>query len=222
MDTDRFYQATEEAIRRFDLSSSTSLPLLMAQFVYIYQRLNRINHIYLGCNDGVLAFSADELLQFWNEGVNKDGNDISMSRYFGLLRDSHATIEGILANHQTKMGLFLLRDLARPTQLPPLTNRQIDPIDPGHAGLCYGDEEMILAEANYQRFSDLMPTVKILVHGDLTIEHAAVLGQLWADMTFCYSRMVNVDPGSNPEVKYVRDRSAKLLAEFATQRRAQK
>jgi len=36
---------------------------------------------------------------------------------------------------------------------------------------------------------------------------------LWSDITFFYSRMANVDPGSNPEVKYVRDRSDKLLAE---------
>jgi hypothetical protein len=217
MDTQRFWQRIESAITEFDLSSSDGLPLLIAQFIYLYQQKNHVNHIYLGCNDDVLALSADELLQFWNEGVNKSGNDISMSRYFGLLRDSHATVEGILANHKTKMGVFLLRENTWPPQLPlpPLTSRKIDPISGEHRGLCYGEEEMILAEANYQRFSELMPTLKIVVRGDLTIDHAAILGQLWADITFCYSRIVNVDPGSNPEVKYVRDRSATLLAQFA-------
>lgn len=215
MDTNRFWQKIESAITQFDLSSPASLPLQIAQFIYLYQQTNHINHIYLGCNDDVLAFSADELLQFWNEGVNKNGNDISMSRYFGLLRDSHATIEGILANHKTKMGIFLLRVNMCPPQLPPMISSEIEPINEDHTGLRYGDEETILAEANYQRFSELMPTLKVVVHGDLTIDHAAILGQLWADVTFCYSRMINVDPGSNPEVKYVRDRSARLLAEYA-------
>jgi hypothetical protein len=138
-----------------------------------------------------------------------------MSRYFGLLRDSHATVEGILANNKTKMGIFLLRDAVHPIQLPPITYREIDPINETHKGMCYGDEECILAEANYLRFAELMPTIRINVHGELSPRHAAILGQLWADTTFCYSRMVNVDPGSNPEVKFVRDRSASLLAEFA-------
>jgi hypothetical protein len=219
MDTNGFWQAIENAIAKFDLSSPTSLPLQTAQFIYLHQQRNRTNHIYFGCNDDVLAFSRDELIQFWNEGVNKDGNDISMSGYFGLLRDSHANIEGILANHKTKIGMFLLRENMCPVELPPMTSREIDPINETHAGLCFGEEEGILAEANYQRFSEVMPTIKILVQGDLTMKHAAILGQFWADLTFCYSRMVNVDPGSNPEVKYVRDRSAKLLAEFAAKRR---
>jgi hypothetical protein len=218
MDVARFWDLIENAIDQFDLSSRSSLPLQIAQFIYLYQQKNGINHIYLGCNDDVLAASADELLQFWNEGVNKGANDISMSRYFGLLRDSHANLEGILANHRTKLGIFLLRDHRHPVTLPPMTFRRIDPVNPDHLGLCYGDEETVLAEANYQRFADLMPVIKILVHGDITVNHAAVLGQLWADLTFCYSRMVNVDPGSNPEVKFVRDRSARLLAEAAAER----
>jgi hypothetical protein len=81
-----------------------------------------------------------------------------------------------------------------------MTSREIDPINPAHKGLCLGEEELILAEANYQRFTDLMPSIKITVHGDITIEHAAVLGQLWLDLTYFYARMVNVDPTSNPEV----------------------
>lgn len=219
MDTNRFWQKTESAISEFNLSSLTSLPIQIAQFIYLYQQQNSMNHIYLGCNDDLLVCSANELLQFWNEGVNKDGNDITMSGYFGLLRDSHATIEGILANHKTKMGIFLLRDQIPLPQLPPMTSKKVDPINRDHIGLCYGDEEKILAEANYQRFSELMPAIKIVVHGELTIDHAAILGQLWSDIIFCYSRMMNVDPGSNPEVKYVRDRSARLLAEYAMKRK---
>ena len=152
--------------------------------------------------------------------MNKNANDITMSRYFGLLRDSHLNIEAILSNHKTKMGIFLLRDKMFTPQLPPMTAREIDPINSAHSGLNFCDEEMILAEANCQRFSDLMPVIKITVHGDLTLEHSAVLGQLWSDITFFYSKMVNVDPCSNPEVKLVRDRSEKLLAEAAKKKRA--
>jgi hypothetical protein len=142
-----------------------------------------------------------------------------MSGYFGLLRDSHATVEGILGNHRTKMGIFLLRDDFRPGRFPPMVSDMLDPINPEHAGLRFGEDERIMAEANFQRFSELMPTIKIAVHGDLTPDHAAVLGQLWSDITFCYSKLAHVDPGSNPEVKYVRDRSARLLAEGAARNR---
>ncbi len=219
MDTKEFWQTIEKAIVGFDLSSPFSLPAQIAQFIYIHQQQNRINHIYLGCDHDVLAYSANEWLQFWNEGVNKDGNDISMSRYFGLLRDSHANIEGLLANHKTKMGIFLLSDHMRPDQLPPMTLVDIDPINKEHAGLQYGDEEFLMAEANYERFSEIMPAIRILVHGNPALDHAAVLGQLWSDITYFYSRMMYVDPGSNPEVKHVRDRAAKLLAESALKKR---
>jgi hypothetical protein len=219
METQQFWQTIENAITKFNLSSPGSLPVQIAQFIYLYQQKNSTNHIYFGCNDDLLDCSADEFLQLWNEGVNKNNNDITMSRYFGLLRDSHLNIEAILANHKTKMGLFLLRGEMAPSQLPPMTSREIDPINPAHKGLCLGEEELILAEANYQRFTDLMPSIKITVHGDLTIEHAAVLGQLWLDLTYFYARMVNVDPTSNPEVKLVRDRSAKLLAEAAQKKK---
>jgi hypothetical protein len=218
MDTRRFWQTIDNAVTRFSLSSPGNLPVQIAQFIYLYQQQKSTNHIYFGCNDDLLACSADELLQLWNEGVNKNNNDITMSRYFGLLRDSHLNIEAILANHKTKMGLFLLRGDMTPSQLPPMTSREIDPINPAHKGLCLGEEEVILAEANYQRFADLMPSIKITVHGDITIEHAAVLGQLWLDLTYFYARMVNVDPTSNPEIKLVRDRSAKLLAEAAAKK----
>jgi hypothetical protein len=219
MDTERFWHTIDRAAAGLDIASASGLPAQIAQFIYLHQKNNGIDHIYLGCNDDALACSADELLQFWNEGVNKNGNNITMSRYFGLLRDSHLNIEGILANHQTKMGIFFLRGDMSPPRLPPMTSRELDPINPDHLGLNLGEEEVILAEANYQRFSELMPAIKITVHGGLTLEHAAVLGQLWADITFFYSRMAGVDPGSNPEVKYVRDRSAKLLAQAAQKKR---
>jgi hypothetical protein len=211
MDTQLYWDTIENAVEQFDLSSPHSLPVQIAQFLYLYQKKNEINHIYFGCNDDALIYSADEFLQFWNEGVNKNGNDISMSRYFGLLRDSHLNIEGILSNHKTKMGFFLFREKMRPATLPPMTSEEIDPINPKHQHLKFGDEEVKLAEANFQRFSELMPCIKMMVKGDLKLEHAAVLGQLWSDITFFYSRMIGVDPGSNPEVKYVRDRAAALL-----------
>ncbi len=50
-------------------------------------------------------------------------------------------------------------------------------------------------------------------------DHSAVLGQLFADVTFVYSRMMGIDPGSNPEVKFVRQRSAELLKGFARELR---
>ncbi len=215
MDTNQFWLDIEKAIHQFNLSSDDNLPIQMAQFIYLYQKINKINHIYLGCNDNILENSADELIQFWNEGVNKDGNDISMSRYLGLLRDSHLNIEGLLANSKTKMGIFLFLDAMKPNRLPPMTSETIDPINKAHKGLTYGDEEKIMAEANYLRFSELMPAIKINVLGKLTLTHAAFLGQFWSDLTFCYSRMMNVDPGSNPEVKHVRDRSAKLLSDHS-------
>jgi hypothetical protein len=213
LDTKSFWETIEYTIEKFDLSSPNNLPLLFAKFIFLHQRLNKINHIYMGCLGDNLLHSADELVQFWNEGVNKNANDISLSRYIGLPRDSHTTIEGILSNHKTKMGLFLLQDEMFPNKLPPLGQEMIDPINKSHEGLKFGEDEKILAEANYQRLSELMPTIKINVLGKLSFDHAAALGQLWADLTFCYSKMMGVDPGSNPEVKHVRDRSAKLLSE---------
>jgi hypothetical protein len=38
---------------------------------------------------------------------------------------------------------------------------------------------------------------------------------LWADTTLVYSRLIGVDPGSNPEVKAVRTRAAAWLADKA-------
>ena len=39
---------------------------------------------------------------------------------------------------------------------------------------------------------------------------------MWPDVTFVYSRLVGVDPGSNPEVKAVRTRAAAWLADKTT------
>ncbi len=56
-----------------------------------------------------------------------------------------------------------------------------------------------------------MPTLLITINtADLTT--SAWLGQLWADITLVYSRLIGVDPGSNPEVKNVRTRAGEWLA----------
>lgn len=215
MDTHTFWEDIENAIHTFNLQNPDNLPFQIAKFIYIYQMINKINHIYLGCNDDRLLMLADEFAQFWNEGVNKGANDILMSRYLGLPRDSHTNIEGMLANHKNKMAVFLFTDNVMNHTVHPLIRNEIDPINPEHIGLEYGEEELILAEANYERFSELMPCIKIMLHGAPNLNHAAVISQLWSDITFCYSRLKNIDPGSNPEVKAVRDRSAHLLAQAA-------
>lgn len=215
MNVRSFWSKINETVNAFDLSEPSSLPAQLAQFIWLFQRHNAVNQVYLGCNDDELMKSGDELTQFWNEGVNKRGNDISMTGFFGLLRDSHANIEGLLANAQSKLAIFLLRERL-PVPESSMVQQQIDPVNPAHAGLVYGEEESILAEANFQRFSELMPAIRILVRGEQSLDHAAVLGQLWADTTFYYSRLMGIDPGSNPEVKAVRERSAKLLARSAT------
>ncbi|MCZ6816327.1 MAG: hypothetical protein O7F76_06450, partial [Planctomycetota bacterium] len=80
-----------------------------------------------------------------------------------------------------------------------------------HRGLTPGETDLILAMANVKRCSEKMPTILVTVDNvDLTA--SAVLGQLWADTTLVYSRMIGVDPGSNPEVKAVRTRATEWLA----------
>lgn len=222
LDTRSYWQTIDRAIGSMDMSSVLSLPAQLAQFIYVHQLRTGINHIYLGCNDETLARSADEFIQFWNEGVNKDGNDILMSRYFGLLRDSHATVEGVLGNAGTKLAIFLFADSSSRTSLPPMASEEVNPIDPGHAGLKFGDEERVLAQANYEHMSQVMPCLKIQLRGAADLGLSAVLGQLWSDVTYFYSRMQRVDPGSNPEVKHVRDRAAALLASEAKRRRTER
>ena len=219
MDTDAYWRLTEQAIRAFDLSDPDSLPHVMARFILAFQKARGTDFLYLGCNDDTLGLLADEFIQFWNEGVNKNGNDLLVSRFFGLPRDSHMNLEGVLGNKETKLGLFLLRDEMRPEFRHPLVHLAIDAADPAHEGLMLGDEEVILSLANYKRFCEVMPTVLLRVCGKPSMAHSAVLGELFSDVTFVYSRLMGIDPGSNPEVKFVRERSGQLLGDFARQLR---
>ncbi len=215
MDTDRYWQLISEATRVFDLGDVDSLPYVMARFILAFQKERGTDFIYLGCGDDTLGLLADEFIQFWNEGVNKNGNDLLVSRFFGLPRDSHMNLEGVLGNRRTKLGLFLLRSDMRADFSHPLVSHAIDPVDERHAGLRLGDEEVVLSLANYLRFGEVMPSMLLEVRGELSMEHSAVLGQLFSDVTFVYSRMMGIDPGSNPEVKFVRERSAELLSGIA-------
>jgi hypothetical protein len=172
-----------------------------------------LNHIYLGTNDVSLRYSADEFCQFWNEGVNRHGNDMTISRYLGLPRDSHMNLEAILGTSERKLAIFLLRtgDVARHALLEEVA----DPIRSEHQGLTPADVDLVLALANVKRCSEKMPTVLItLDNADLAA--SAWLGQLWADVTLVYARLIGVDPGSNPEVKAVRTRAAEWLGGKAT------
>ena len=219
MDTRAYWTGITQAIRAFDLGDPDSLPHVLARFILAFLKSRGTNLLYLGCNDEVLSLLADEFIQFWNEGVNKNGNDLLVSRFFGLPRDSHMNLEGVLGNRQTKLGFFLLRDDMRGEVRHPLVNEAADAADPAHEGLRLGDEEVILSLANYRRFCEVMPTILIRVRGALRMEHSAVLGQLFSDVTFVYSRLMGIDPGSNPEVKFVRERSGELLASFAARLR---
>ncbi|MBR5701339.1 MAG: hypothetical protein IKX47_02640, partial [Oscillospiraceae bacterium] len=222
MDTQRYWTMITRAMEAFDPGDPDSLPHVLARFILAAQKSRGTNFLYLGCGDDMLGLLGDEFIQFWNEGVNKDGNDLLVSRFFGLPRDSHMNLEGVLGNRRTKMGIFLLRNSLRGGAVHPLVRRQVDPIDPDHRGLELGDEEVILALANYRRFAEVMPSVLFEVRGEPCPDHSAVLGQLFADVTFVYSRMMGIDPGSNPEVKFVRQRSAALLKDFAAKLRAGK
>ena len=222
MDTKRYWSMISRAMQAFDLRDPDSLPHVLARFILAAQKSRGTNFLYLGCGDELLGLLGDEFIQFWNEGVNKDGNDLLVSRFFGLPRDSHMNLEGILGNRQTKMGVFLLRNDRRGAVTHPLVLREADVIDPGHLGLELGDEEVILALANYRRFAEVMPSVLLEITSAPGPDHSAVLGQLFADVTFVYSRMMGIDPGSNPEVKFVRQRSAALLKGFAAELRAGK
>ena len=219
MDTRTYWMQIQRAIRDFDLSDPDSLPHVLARFILAFQKSRGTDLLYLGCNDDTLALLADEFIQFWNEGVNKNGNDLLVSRFFGLPRDSHMNLEGVLGNRQTKLGLFLLRDDMRGEVRHPLVRDAVDAADPAHMGLHLGDEEVILSLANYRRFCEVMPTILIRICGALRLEHSAVLGQLFSDVTFVYSRLMGIDPGSNPEVKFVRERSGELLSAFAARLR---
>lgn len=216
LDTKTFWNYIESSINDFDLSNKDNLPMQIASYIYLFQKKNNVNNIFFGVLGNILNRSADEFVQFWNEGVTKDGNDIILSKFLGLPRDSHTVVEGFLANHKTKLGLFLFQNELHSRGLPPFVNSEIDPINKNHEGYKFGEDELVLAEANFLRFAELMPAIKIDVLGDLSLKHLSVLSQLWTDVTYCYSKLMGVDPGSNPEVKFVRDRATDLLTKKTT------
>ncbi len=219
MDVESFWKDIDSAIKAYDLSNPDSLPNVIGKYLVLYQDLMSKNFIYLGCNDDVFGVLCDEFIQYWNEGVNKNSNDFLMSRFFGLPRDSHMNIEGVLANKQTKMGIFVLRTDFTTAETHPLISHNIDPISPSHEGLQFGDEEVVFSYANYKRFSEVMPSLLFEIPSKPTLKHSAILGQLFADITYVYSRLKGIDPGSNPEVKFVRERSADLLSKLAGMKR---
>jgi hypothetical protein len=215
MDVEAFWRDANSAVKGFDVCALNSLPVVIAEYLFQHQMAENRNLIYLGCNDDDLVFLADEFVQYWNEGVNKDGNDLLVSRFFGLPRDSHMNAEGILGNRDSKMALFVLRTNMRGDTPHTLVSPTIDPINAKHGGLHFGDEEAILAYANYKRFAELMPTILLEIPSEPSLRHAAIVGQLFADITYAYAHRIGTNPGSNPEVKAVRERSADLLSETA-------
>ena len=81
-------------------------------------------------------------------------------------------------------------------------------------GLSIADVDYSLARANAEHFGSRMPTVVIEVD-EPDMLCSASLSQLWTDTVYVYSKMIGVNPGSNPEVREVRDRSENLLSSFA-------
>ncbi len=210
MDVEAYWKRIGECIRAWNLTDPASPPAALARYIRAAQLSRGLNHIYFGANDELLVSSADELVQFWNEGVTKGENDVTLSRYFGLPRDSHLNIEAVLANARTKLGIFLLRKGGNDRFQHPLV-RTLEPLNPAHAGLSVAEVDYILGKANADHFSTKMPVITIEMD-DPTLLDSATLSQLWTDMVYCYSLMLGVNPGSNPEVKLVRDRSDALLA----------
>lgn len=204
-----YWTTIQAACDAMNLADRASAPVVVAQWIRMQQLRRSANHIYVGTNSAAVRCSADEFCQFWNEGVNRDGNDITMSRYLGLPRDSHMNLEAILGTSERKIAVFLLdtRVALGATGL----GASIEAINPAHANLTRNETDLVLALANVKRCSEKMPTLLITVAGaDLTA--SAWLGQLWADITLVYSRLIGVDPGSNPEVKNVRTRAGEWLA----------
>lgn len=212
LDVAEYWAIIEAACRTMNLGDAASAPVVLAQYLRLQQLRHGVNHIYLGTNDRRLLFAADEFCQYWNEGVNRDGNDITMSRYLGLPRDSHMNLEAILGTAEHKIGVFLLRTGDVGTH--PLLNRQADPANPAHAGLTPGEVDLVLSLANVKRCSEKMPVV-VIAADQVDLAASAWLGQLWADTTLVYSRLIGADPGSNPEVKAVRTRAGQWLASKA-------
>ncbi|MFQ5424723.1 MAG: hypothetical protein ACE5F9_12185 [Phycisphaerae bacterium] len=210
LDVRAYWGTISAACGAMDLSDPASAPVALATYLRVQQLRYGVNHIYLGTNDPLLRYSADELCQFWNEGVNRDGNDMTMSRYLGLPRDSHMNLEAILGTSEHKIAIFLL-SMSEPAGHPLLCG-SIDSLRSAHAGLTAGQTDTVLALANAKRCSEKMPTIVITVDR-VDLASSAVLGQIWADTTLVYSRLIGGDPGSNPEVKAVRTRAAEWLAD---------
>lgn len=210
LDVGAYWATIQAACDAMDLSSAEAPPVVLARFIRLQQLRRGINHVYFGTNSPLMRHSADEFCQFWNEGVNRDGNDLTLSRYLGLPRDSHMNLEAILGTCERKMAIFLL-DTGM-TGRHPLLRDEAAAVDPDHAGLTPAQTDLILSLANAKRCSEKMPVVLVTVdRPDLTA--SAWLGQLWADATLVYSRLIGVDPGSNPEVKAVRTRASQWLAD---------
>jgi hypothetical protein len=209
LDVGAYWATIQTACDAMSLGSNDSPPVVLARFIRLQQLRHGINHVYLGTNSSLLQRSADELCQFWNEGVNRDGNDITMSRYLGLPRDSHMNLEAILGTCERKMAIFLLQ--TGMTGRHPLLRHEAAALDPEHAGLTAAETDLVLTLANAKRCSEKMPVVLITVDQP-DLNASAWLGQLWADVTLVYSRLIGVDPGSNPEVKAVRTRAGQWLA----------
>ncbi len=210
LDVEAYWKEIAAACAAFDLGAPHSPPVVLAQYIRLQQLRRGANHVYLGTNDARLIYSADEFCQFWNEGVNRDGNDLTMSRYLGLPRDSHMNLEAILGTAERKIAVFLLRTCEIPGH--GLLLRQSNPVNPDHAGLSAADVDLVLALANARRCSEKMPTILVTVDR-IDLAASAWLGQLWADATLAYARLIGVDPGSNPEVKAVRTRASGWLAD---------
>lgn len=213
LDVRGYWRVIQSACDAMPLGEAQSLPVVLARYIRTQQLRRGVNHIYLGTNDDLLRFSADELCQYWNEGVNRDGNDITMSRYLGLPRDSHMNLEAILGTSEHKLAIFILATRKKgggPAHK--LLEASADAINPEHAGLTAGAVDRILCLANVKRCSEKMPTILITVD-EINLAASAWLGQLWADTTLVYSRLIGVDPGSNPEVKAVRTRASSWLSD---------
>ncbi len=212
LDVGAYWATVQAACEAMQLADPSGAPVVLAQYIRLEQLRRGANHLYLGTNDACLTRSADEFCQFWNEGVNRDGNDITMSRYLGLPRDSHMNLEAILGTSERKLAIFLLRTGAARGGKHPLLLDAADSLTADHAGLTAQDVDLVLALANLKRCSEKMPTILIAVD-EIDLAASAWLGQLWADTTLVYSRIIGVDAGSNPEVKAVRTRAKEWLAD---------
>lgn len=219
LDVQEYWEHVESALTHFSLSDTTSLPMRLAAHLRSAQMDGR-RTVYLGTNDPCTRRLGQEWEQFWNEGVNKDGNLLLMDGFRGLPRDSHMTVEGLLGNADSVQAVFLHNPwLELPTHHP-LYQEPMRVIDDGHSGLTLAEAELTLDRANHDEFASQMPTIVVTLKGKPSLRHSAVLGQLFADTTYVYSRLANVEPGTNPQVREVRDRAAAGLAKRAQQLRS--